>query len=916
MASASKKQDDRLPGSSTDSFQELRKRALERFAVKSGSALDKPLAGEALDALEELRIHQIELEMQNEELRRAQADLEHSRARYFDLYDLAPVGYLTVDDKGAILEMNLRASALLGANRSSLGQRSFAQSIFNEDQDIYFLTRRRLLESGEAQSCELRIVRPNLAPLWARLTMSLALEGAASVARIVIVDITELKLAEQRFEAFMLFSPAGASIVDEEGRYIFVNPAMKRHLDWDVGGWVGKTFFDVWPAATAHLLKERHDECLKSAVTSESETLRLGGHDRLYQVLRFPFVGVNGKKLVGSISLDITERQRLEELRVANAALTAEKQVAEDATHAKSQFLSAMSHEIRTPLNGVVGMTGLLLHTDLTEEQLGYARIIAESAEALLGLLNNILDFSKIEAGKLELDETSFDLESLIEDVLDIMSFKAHEKSLELACWYPAAVPRRFVGDAGRLRQILMNFLSNAVKFTPSGYVLVEVQVNDVPAMTMKTLRQRTTPSRAATAKAAPPPLLVPKERLTNSDVPAGFSTERLRAAEQEGTPEDIRAERSTSSQSCANSPETRGAVRISIHDTGIGIPKETLKHLFTRFSQADPTISRRFGGTGLGLSIVKQIVELMAGELGAHSIEGEGSTFYCEIPLKIDEAKSRPLPDDGRLAGASVLVSGGQQIARFVVSEWCQRWGMIVKECDLAGVAESLDIAAKAGSPFQMVIVDGTSDALSPLIPAIRSNRGAVPPKLVLLSSDPLEKTKELVADAVLPTPVRARVLWEKLSELAPGGYSPPLCDAQLSSKPPIVQPKTGAFRVLVTDDNAVNQKLACALLARLGCDVDTADDGLAALQKVTQQEYGLILMDLVMPQMDGFAATTAIRNLAGGCSAVPIVALTASATESDREHCFAVGMDDFIAKPIRSEQLAQCLAKWWPKD
>jgi PAS domain S-box-containing protein len=856
MASAGKKQDDRLPGSSTDSFQELRKRALERFAVKSSSALDRPVTGEGMDALEELRIHQIELEMQNEELRRAQADLEQSRARYFDLYDLAPVGYLTVDDKGAILEMNLRAAALLGANRSASFQRNFAQSIFSDDQDIYFLTRKRLLDSGEEQSCELRMIRPNLAPLWVRLKMSLAHEGPASVSRIVIVDVTELKLAEQRFEAFMRFSPAGASIVDEDGRYVFVNPAMQRHLDLDPEAWVGKTFFEVWPAPTAHLLKERHNACLKTAVTSESETLQLGGHEQAYQVLRFPFVGANGKKLVGSISLDITERQRLEELRVTNARLAAEKQVAEDATHAKSQFLSAMSHEIRTPLNGVVGMTGLLLHTDLSEEQLGYARIIAESAEALLGLLNDILDFSKIEAGKLELDETNFDLECLIEDVLDILSFKAREKSLELACWYPATAPRRFVGDAGRLRQILINFLSNAVKFTPSGYVLVEVQVNDLPA-----------PDRLAPS-------------------PSG-----------------------------AISPH-RATVRISIHDTGIGIPKESLKHLFTRFSQADPTISRRFGGTGLGLSIVKQIVELMGGELGAHSMEGEGSTFYCELPLKLDDAKSRPPLNDGRLADAFVLVSAGHQIARFVVSEWCQRWGMNVKECDLAGVSESLDLAAKAGRPFRFVIVDDTVDSLSAVIRAVRSNHGSVPPKLILLSSDPLEKTKDLVADAVLPTPVRAKVLWEKLCELAPLAYAPSVRSAQISAKAPVVLPKVGAFKVLVTDDNSVNQKLACALLARLGCDVDTADDGLAALQKVSKQDYGLILMDLVMPEMDGFAATTAIRNLAGKCSAVPIVALTASATEEYRQHCLAVGMDDFITKPIRSEQLAQCLAKWWPKE
>jgi PAS domain S-box-containing protein len=876
MASAGEKKDDRLQGSSSDSFQELRKRALERVPAAAGGALDTPAASADLDLLEELRIHQIELEMQNEELRRSQADLEHSRARYFDLYDLAPVGYLTVDDKGSILEMNLRASALLGANRSALGHRSFAQSIVSEDQDIYFLTRKRLLQTGDEQSCQLRIIRPDLTPLWARLKMSLAQEGAESVSRIVIVDVTEIKLAEERFEAFMRFSPAGASIVDGNGRYVYVNPAMKRHLDRDVEAWVGKTFSEVWPPVSAERLKERHAVCLKSdAVTTELETLQVGSQERAYQVLRFPFAGANGKKLVGSIFLDITERQRLEELRVANVKLAAEKKVAEDATRAKSQFLSAMSHEIRTPLNGVVGMTGLLLHTDLTDEQLGYARIIADSAEALLGLLNNILDFSKIEAGKLELDETSFDLEGLIEDVLDSMSFKAHEKSLELACWYPAAAPHRFVGDAGRLRQILTNFLSNAIKFTPSGHVLVEVHVSEKGVDAGLQAADRYAASLGA---------------LHSAPISSGF-------------PE-------------IDPAEGRAAVRISIHDTGIGIPKETLKHLFTRFSQADPTISRRFGGTGLGLSIVKQIVELMGGELGAHSAEGEGSTFYCELPLKVDAARSGPLLNDGRLAGTSILVGGSQRIARFVVSELCQRWGMNVKGSDLAGVPESLDAAVKAANPFQMLILDGTVDAISAVVRTVRSHQGSVPPKLILLSSDPLDKTRELVADAVLPTPVRAKVLWEKLCELAPGAQVPSLQAPAVSAKAPLVRARTGTFKVLVTDDNAVNQKLACALLARLGCDVDTADDGLAALRKVSMQDYGLILMDLVMPEMDGFAATVAIRNLAGKCSAIPIVALTASATEEDREHCFAVGMDDFITKPIRSEQLAQCLAKWWPKD
>jgi CheY-like chemotaxis protein len=383
-----------------------------------------------------------------------------------------------------------------------------------------------------------------------------------------------------------------------------------------------------------------------------------------------------------------------------------------------------------------------------------------------------------------------------------------------------------------------MNFLSNAIKFTDSGYVLAEVEAAEVVL--------------------------------------------------------------------------DKHFIRISVHDTGMGISQQNLGHLFTRFRQADPTITRRFGGTGLGLAIVKQIVEWMGGELSVTSSEGEGSTFSCKIPLKLDRAQARAPLNSAALAGVSVLVGGGQQIARFVVAEWCQRWEMNVQQCDLAHLPHYLKSAAEDARNFQLVILDGSVNALFKAISDFRACVGVPVPRLVLLSADSLEQTKHLQADAILSTPVRAKILCEKLCELVPGARVQPWSTHGATGTVASQPSSLSGVKVLVTDDNLVNQKLACALLARLGCQVDTADSGEEAVEKASSNEYALVFMDCVMPGMDGFEATTAIRNLASHLSTVPIVALTASATAEDRDHCFAVGMNDFLTKPIRSEQLAACLTKW----
>ncbi len=684
--------------------------------------------------LEELRLQKVELEQQNEALLHAQADLELSRCRYFDHYNLAPAAYITIGHDGNIREANLRAAKLFASPRQTLIGCNFSCHVAFRSQDSYYLKLQRLIASQSDQVCELEMVQSDGTPFWARLELLLAQEDDAQVCHIVLVDITE----RQRLE------------------------------------------------------------------------------------------------------LDL--RQANEQLAQANAQLAQEKTIAEEATKAKSHFLSAMSHEIRTPLNGVVGMADLLLQTDLQGEQLNYARIVSQSAETLLLLVNDILDYSKIEAGRLELEHTEFDLETLIEDSLEIISFKAHEKSLELACWYPPDASRHFVGDPGRIRQVLMNFISNSIKFTPAGHLLVEVE-----------------------------------------------------AAEPMGD---------------------KCQVSISVHDTGIGLAKEHLDRIFVPFSQADLTITRRYGGTGLGLSIAKHLTEIMGGRIEVQSVEGEGSTFCCEIPLAVSRESFKPPLDTTCLNNLSVLVSGSQQISRFVIAEWCQRWGMKVEQCDMVRLPHHLSSIFRAGRALHLVIVDADAKTLLDQPVSFTSLSVTPTPKLVLLTSDSLAQLKDLAADAVLSAPVRSQILAKKLCDLC---TTSPM---SASSRPPPVIPAQlpihtqERLKVLVADDNVVNQKLTSALLARLGCDVDTACDGKEAVEKVRNGDYGLVLMDCVMPVMDGFEAALAIRNLAGKGERIPIVALTASATVEDRDRCLSVGMNDFLTKPVRPDQIASCLAKWTAKS
>ena len=762
------------------------------------------------------------------------SELQRQRRYHESLLESSPSAIVTLDLDATINSWNSAAERLFGysrdealgrdiddliANRADLRREAKASNRAGVSGEQVHLVTRRQRKDGSLVDVDV---------VGTRIVVSGEPVGIFAI----YSDVGELQRQRRYYESLFELSPTAIATVDRDVNVTSWNAAAERLFGYSRDEVLGRNLNDL-VANTEELRAEglgleHHIRAEGTDVHRITRRVRKDGSLVDVDLRAAPMVV--GGETVGMFCLyhDITELQgaRLE---------------AEAANQAKSAFLATMSHEIRTPMNAVIGMTELLLGTELDEEQRGFGEVVRSSGEALLSVINDILDFSKIEAGKLDLENHAFDLRTCVESAMELIAPTAAEQGLDLAYLLAPEAPEALVGDAARVRQILLNLLNNAVKFTERGEIVLTVDAEPLA---------------------------------------------------EDGGRRSYR-------------------VHFAVRDTGIGIAAERIDSLFESFSQVDASTTRRYGGTGLGLAISRRLADAMGGSIWVESQVGEGSTFH--VTIEADEAPRplRPYDDETVtiVQGKRLLIVDDNATNRQIARAYAESWGMVAR--DTASPREALEWVRR-GDPFDAALLDMQMPELDgvELAREIAAHRDTTQMPLLLLTSLGRREDDGHLFAAHLTKPIRPSQLYNALLG-ALAGEAGPVAPIEPRAAP---VPSAAALRVLVAEDNAVNQRLALLLLQRLGHEADLAGNGVEALEALERRPVDVVLMDVQMPEMDGLEATRRIHER-WGVARPRIIAVTAGAMTDERDQCLAAGMDDYLSKPIRMEELAGALAGVRPR-